>query len=120
MIEREIAEFGRRMGMPGFALNSQGVAALDVEGMGRLFLEQSEHELLVYLALPCPAYDHEAPRRILRLCHYKNAHPLPLTGGFFSNKYLLLTRLSERAVTAAAIENAAQFLAEIMGKAVQE
>ena len=31
MIEREIAEFGRRMGMPAFSLSPAGLAALDVE-----------------------------------------------------------------------------------------
>lgn len=35
MIEREIAEFGRRMGMPAFSLSPAGLAALDVERLGR-------------------------------------------------------------------------------------
>lgn len=34
MIEREIAEFGRRMGMPAFSLSPAGLAALDVERLG--------------------------------------------------------------------------------------
>ena len=54
MIEREIAEFGRRMGMPAFSLSPAGLAALDVERLGRLHLELAEsageRELLVYLA----------------------------------------------------------------------
>ena len=36
MIEREIAEFGRCMGMPAFSLSPAGLAALDVERLGRL------------------------------------------------------------------------------------
>ena len=55
MIEREIAEFGRRMGMPAFSLSPAGLAALDVERLGRLHLELAENagerELLVYLCL---------------------------------------------------------------------
>ena len=43
MIEREIAEFGRRMGMPAFSLSPAGLAALDVERLGRLHLELAEN-----------------------------------------------------------------------------
>ena len=73
MIEREIAEFGRRMGMPAFSLSPAGLAALDVERLGRLHLELAEsageRELLVYLARAVPEYDVKAPRRVLERCH---------------------------------------------------
>ena len=72
MIEREIAEFGRRMGMPAFSLSPAGLAALDVERLGRLHLELAENagerELLVYLARAVPEYDVKAPRRVLERC----------------------------------------------------
>ena len=32
MIDHEIAELGRRMGMPGLTFPSSGIIALDVEG----------------------------------------------------------------------------------------
>ena len=77
MIEREIAEFGRRMGMPAFSLSPAGLAALDVERLGRLHLELAENagerELLVYLARAVPEYDVKAPRRVLERCHYRHA-----------------------------------------------
>lgn len=85
MIEREIAEFGRRMGMPAFSLSPAGLAALDVERLGRLHLELAENagerELLVYLARAVPEYDVKAPRRVLERCHYRHADPMPLSGG---------------------------------------
>ena len=34
MIDREIAEFGRRMGMPGFTLAGGDMAALDIDMAG--------------------------------------------------------------------------------------
>ena len=84
MIEREIAEFGRRMGMPAFSLSPAGLAALDVERLGRLHLELAENagerELLVYLARAVPEYDVKAPRRVLERCHYRHADPMPLSG----------------------------------------
>ena len=103
MIEREIAEFGRRMGMPAFSLSPAGLAALDVERLGRLHLELAENagerELLVYLARAVPEYD---------------ADPMPLSGGVHKGNIVLLTRFPERQATAAGIERAVQFLSGVM------
>ena len=105
MIEREIAEFGRRMGMPAFSLSPAGLAALDVERLGRLHLELAEsageRELLVYLARAVPEYDVKAPRRVLERCHYRHADPMPLSGGVHKGNIVLLTRFPERQATAA-------------------
>ena len=69
MLEQELSEFGRRMGLPALAFTPGGLAALDVEHMGRLHLEKSgkpgAEELLIYLVLPCPVHDREAPERAL-------------------------------------------------------
>ena len=123
MLEQEIAEFGRRMGLPSLTLGDGGLLALDVERMGRLHLEKSEQgsncELLIYLAAPCPSHDKEAPARVLDLCHYRHGHPLPLTGGVHKDQYVLLTRLNEQEVTAAALENAVKFLAGMLAKVSQ-
>lgn len=121
MFDREIAEFGRRMGMPGFALTDTGLAVLDVDTLGRLYFEKAENtaesELLIYLVLPVPAHDTVVVRRLLELCSYRNAHPVPLYAGLHNDQILVLTRLSERSVTAAALENTIRFLASIMAKA---
>ena len=118
MIEREIAEFGRRMGMPAFSLSPAGLAALDVERLRRLHLELAEsageRELLVYLARAVPEYDVKAPRRVLERCHYRHADPMPLSGGVHKGNIVLLTRFPERQATAAGIERAVQFLSGVM------
>ena len=118
MIEREIAEFGRRRGMPAFSLSPAGLAALDVERLGRLHLELAENagerELLVYLARAVPEYDVKAPRRVLERCHYRHADPMPLSGGLHKGHIILLTRFPERQATAAGIEKAVQFLGGVM------
>lgn len=120
MLDREIAEFGRRMGMPGFALTETGLAALDVDKLGRLYFEKGEDagaiELLIYLVLPLPAHDTVTVRTLLELCSYRNAHPLPLYGGMHAGQLFVLTRLPERSVSAAALENSVHFLASIMTK----
>lgn len=114
MLEREIKEFGRRMGMPGFALSQAGIAALDIEKFGRLYLEEGSEELLVYLVAPVAPHDHSASRRILELCGYKNAHPMPLSGGLHADGAVLLTRMAVRDVTTAALENAVDYLGRMM------
>ena len=123
MIEREITEFGRRMGMPDFSLSERGLAALDVERLGRLHLERGperpgrhDRELLIYLTRPVPDYDAKAPRRVLARCPYRPAAPLPLSGGVHDGRIVLLTRFPEREATAAGIEQAVRFLAAIMDK----
>lgn len=128
MLDQEIAEFGRRMGLPSLSLDERGLVALDVEHMGRLHLERAESApapcggagdgpaLLVYLAAPCPPHDKDAPARVLELCHYRHGHPMPLTGGVHRDRYVLLTRLTERETTAASLENATKFLAAMLEK----
>lgn len=120
MLDQEIAEFGRRMGIPSLSLGQGDLLALDVDRMGRLHLEKrndpvrGESELLVYLAAPCPPHDRTAAARVLDLCHYRHGHPMPLSGGVHRDRFVLLTRMPERTVTAAGLENAAKFLAAMM------
>ncbi|MDY0273954.1 MAG: type III secretion chaperone SycN [Desulfomicrobium sp.] len=116
MLDREIAEFGRRMGLPQLALPESGVAALDVDKLGRLYLErgQDTQELLVYLAFPVPAHDSMVLRRALELCSYAHAHPWPLSAGVHAGQLVLLVRLHEREVTAASLENAIHFLSQVL------
>lgn len=124
MLEQELNEFGRRMGLAGLSFSPDGLAALDVERMGRLHLEKNgkpgAEELLVYLARPCPTHDREAPERALSLCHYRYPRPFPLSAGMHGDQLIMLTRLREREVTAANLEKAALFLADAMNNVIQE
>lgn len=120
MLDREISEFGRRMGMPGFALSTDnGVAALDVHSLGRVYFERSEEEILIYLASPVPAHESEFPRRVLSLCGYLHAHPQPLYGGVHAGQVVLLTRVPERTVTAASLETSVAFLGHMLHQLVR-
>lgn len=120
MLDREISEFGRRMGMPGFALSADnGVAALDVHGLGRVYFERHEEELLIYLSSPALSHDSELPRRVLRLCGYQHAHPQPLYGGVHAGQVVLLTRVPERALTAAVLETSVAFLGNMLQQIVR-
>lgn len=118
MLDHELNAFGMRMGLPGLVFSPQGLVALDVSGMGRLYLEKQQRhgdvELLVYLARPFPPHDSTLPERALVLCHYRHARAFPLTAGMKGDTLLLLTRLPERQVTTALLEEAVMELARVM------
>lgn len=118
MLDHELNAFGMRMGLPGLAFSPQGLVALDVSGMGRLYFEKQQRhgqeELLVYLARPFPPHDSTLPERALALCHYRHAHVFSLTAGMKGDTLLLLTRLPERQTTAALLEEAVMELARVM------
>lgn len=123
MIRQQVTEFGRRLGMPSLELDNNGMAALDVERIGRLCLElqesadrQREPSLLVYIIVPSPSHDNTLPAKVLDMCHYRHGHLLPLVGGIHKEQLMLLTRLGERETSAAQIETAAHFLASMMAK----
>ena len=91
---------------PPFSLSPAGLAALDVERLGRLHLELAENagerELSSTSRGAVPEYDVKAPRRVLERCHYRHADPMPLSGGVHKGNIVLLTRFPERQATAAA------------------
>lgn len=120
MLEYEIESFGRRLGLESLKLSSEGLARLDIENVGSLYLERGKDgELLVYISSSLPDHDVEAVRRLLSLCDYRRALPMPLQAGAFSGRAVLLTRMDENTVTAAALENALRFLSELLHDAVR-
>ena len=113
-LQYELSSFAQRMGLADIALSRAGVAALDIQHVGRVYFESQGEDCLVYLVRPVVAHDRHMARRILSLCHYARAHPFPLTGGLHKGQALLLTRMPEREVTAAVLETALRYLAEQM------
>lgn len=118
MLDYEIEAFGRRLGLEHLSLSPEGVARLDIENVGSLYLERSENqgrkELLIYVAVPLPAHDDGEIRRLLELSDYRRGLPMPVSAGAFSGKAVLLTRMAETAVTAAGLENALRFLSDLL------
>ena len=118
MLEHEMEAFGRRLGLESLSFSPQGVARLDIANIGSFYLEKAEdngrNEILAYLSAPLPEHDMGAVRRLLSLCDYRRNLPMPLSAGVFSGRALLLTRMEEHKVTAASLENALRFLAELM------
>ena len=113
-LEHEIEQLGKRMGIAELALSAEGMMAFDVDGIGRVFLERKPEELLIYLARSAPLHDRGIAERILAVCHHRNAHPVPLSGGVHKGLAILLTRMAERRASTAFLENTVNYLAQQM------
>ncbi len=116
MLENAIQDFARRMNMPSFALNHNGLASLLVGENMSFNLEKTDEELILYLTVPALSYDNAAAARCLELCHYKYNYPYTLFSGFFRDTHVLLLRFKHNEVTAAVLENAFHFLMDMPAK----
>ena len=88
MLDHEMEAFGRRLGLESLSFSSEGVARLDIANIGSFYLEKAEHdgrrEILAYLSAPLPEHDTGAIRRLLSLCNYRHALPMPGKRAAFS------------------------------------
>ncbi len=116
MLEREIYEFGKRLGMDGLALNDQGLVVIDIDNLGRLHLEKAENKdiLFIYLSLPYESYNDIIPRKVLEICSYLNGHPIPISGGVYDNWVSLLSEQDSNKINASNIENIVRYLASLL------
>lgn len=117
MIDFELNEFGRRLGMPGLGLNESAVAGVTIEGVGLLTLERietanSESELLVSLARPIKSTEALRYGALLERLDWRRHPPFAFSAGLFRDNLILSTRLEESAVTAAMLENVLRALSD--------
>jgi type III secretion system chaperone SycN len=125
MLEYEVQTFGRRLGLEALTFSSSGLARLDIDNVGSLYLERSDQwqgrqELLIYLSASFPEHDIAALRRLMALGDYRHGWGMPLFAGVFSGKAILLTRLPEESVTASGLENILRLLADQLHSALME
>ena len=115
MFENAVREFGERLGLSGFSLNNNGVASLSIDSIGLVSLEaieQPDHStsLLVSLGREIPPSDVSPVEKLLKKINWRNNPRLVFYVGVSGNNLVLSSYLSERAVTAASIENTLRFL----------
>lgn len=117
MLQRTIEEFGQRLGMPSLSLNDKGLAALDIDGSGRLSLEvtgaQDPKEMLVYLTTPIPPHDDNLIERALSFAHYKKPKPYVISTGVYNENLVITVRLAPQEITAQNLENTAIYLLDV-------
>ena len=115
MLDHEIDEFGRRLGLPGLELNQEGRAALAVDGTGVLSLElglegsDAEGDLLMALALDPVDGEGAGGLKLLRALErfdWRNALPYAASAGLVRGHLILTVRFAQEDATAAKLENA--------------
>ena len=117
MLDYELNEFGKRLGLSGIDLR-EGPMSLDIEGIGTLTLEtrerEGERELLVMLTAPVPESDTEKLHALLAAADWRSNPPYTVSTGALRDKVFALVRIPEEEVKAAAVENALRYLANFL------
>lgn len=122
MLEREISEFGQRLGLPDLAFDANGHVILEIDTVGVLHMERPAEQadsLHVYLAREAPPHDKGLARRALELCHYRQHHPFALAAALHRGQCLMLTRVDAASVTAPQLEQIILHLAATLDRAFQ-
>ena len=117
MIEHEIAEFGRRLGIAHLEFNEQDLISLHVADVGDIFLEKKGETLFLTLAEEGEA-GAAAYEKLLRIINWRRLPQLVVTAGIAKGRRMLVTRMEAEKATAAGLENALRLLMQIMKTAV--
>lgn len=121
MIDFELNEFGRRLGMPGLELNENAAAGVTIEGLGVLTFERVETpegqaELLVSLSRPIESTEAGRFGALLERLDWRRHPVFTFSAGLFRDRLILSTRLNESAVTARMLENVLRALSDELGQ----
>jgi len=106
-----IADFGRRIGLQGWTLNSHGVAQLQFQSGRLLAVEPVADEVLVYLVEDVRYTSLSQWLDALKRCHARRRGAWPIQVGRVANaaggtEIVVLTRMPERSATAQQLEEA--------------
>jgi type III secretion system chaperone SycN len=117
--EHIINEFGRRAGLPSLTLERDKPARLNIEGMGSLFIEETEEDILLYMARTFPSHDRDAPRRALALCRSGLARPFPIYAALRqSGTLIFLTRFNKKSFSLQSLEQAIPILSRSLDESL--
>ena len=120
MLQYEINEFGKRLGLPGLETDENDRVGLHLEGLGTLSLELNRNdrgeELLLVLARPVAPNDVGRYEALLERVNWRSNLPVPLSAGLFRDQLVLSARFESQAVTAVALENALRLMLDEMAR----
>jgi type III secretion system chaperone SycN len=99
-LESLVRDFGKGAGLPDFALNERGAAALSFENGATLRFEYDGEALAVAMTVPCRP-DPAKARAILACAHPDARYGLRVRAGYLARRgtAVFAVRLEERAVT---------------------
>ncbi len=111
-IERTVEIFGRQIDIEDLRFNGHKVICLDIDEIGKLFIERLKNGILVYLAMSIAAHDNDRLITALKLCHFKERFPVSVSAGHIaSNRTLLLIiRFSDEDFSLPSLDMATELL----------
>ncbi len=105
-----IDDFGRRIGLPGLALDENGrlrMALEDGTGIGLLQVNaEGSSEIVVYRSCPLAYLNAQAFQRALRLADFRQPNLWQVQAGINQRELLLAMRIPERAFSGSSLEEA--------------
>lgn len=114
LMESTVAAFGQSLGMDDLRPDGNNLVSLQFEQRGQFCLEGAGDTLLVYLIRPIQSYQTGIYREALRLCHYRQGHPLSVQAGLKGEDALVfLVRLSEAQCSLPNLERAMDLLTRL-------
>ena len=106
-----LADFGKSIGIDDFDFNDQGVATLEFEDDGTLYVESIDGHVLIYLAREFLDSDHQVLESALEHCHWEHNLGFPVNAGVTPEQRLVFSvRIVETQLTLPVFEQVFRLL----------
>ena len=113
-LESTLAQFGQSLSLPGLELNESGVAVMEIEDYGRIYLERHRNGLVMLLLREITGADLRHYTKALSLCDPREKLPFQPLAALRSPRELVLGFYFEEAsVTVPALQQALEELGRL-------
>ncbi|MCQ2444964.1 MAG: CesT family type III secretion system chaperone [Mailhella sp.] len=112
MTDRDLNEFGMRLGLPGLGFSEEGTVSLSIGELGTLSLRRAEDDVLMSLSVPAPYFEAGRMRSLLEACAWQQGAPFAVSAGYFGERYVASVRCG--GFSAAEAENALRRLVDLL------
>lgn len=117
MLDRELADFGARIGIPNLAWDEGDALTLTFDDLGSLTLacpKSEEDDFLLTFSRPArPDEARRAFRASLRAAHWTSRQPYALATGMQGDRWILGIKLPVSRVSGAELESALRHLLQL-------
>ena len=117
MLERELTDFGERIGLPNLAWGKEEDLTLTFDDLGSLTLrcpKNEEDDFLLTFSRPArPEEARKAFRAALRAAHWTSRQPYALAAGMHNDRWILGIKLPLARVSGAELESALRHLLQL-------
>ncbi len=117
MLDRELADFGERIGIPNLVWGEEEALTLTFDDLGSLTLrcpKNEEDDFLLTFSRPArPEEVRKAFRAALRAAHWTSRQPYAVVTGMHKDRWILGLKLPVSRVSGAELESALRHLLQL-------